>query len=208
MRDDDLLLLAGLLLMAAQGSSEEAVALGDQGWVWPMPELSRAFAELHGVHQRPVISDGMGSTRVRNGKAYGHAGVDIDYRRIEKLATPARDGGSRGYLVPPLVQVRAARAGRIWKAGKQATGYFVILDHGLVGGIPLATYYNHLANLAVPRVSWINRNAIVVLPGQELGECGADPTDQSGMRHLHFEIRRGMERLNPQPYINHWGHVR
>lgn len=209
MRDDELYILLGLALMAAQGSSEEAQALGDQGWVWPLPELGATFAKLHGVHQRPQVTSGMGERRVRNGQAYGHAGVDIMYQRIAKVGARPRDGGSSGFLVPHGVQVRAARAGRIWTAGSQRTGYFVILDHGLVGGIPLATYYNHMTGLAVPTVSkWKNRNMIVVAPGQELGTCGADPTDQQGVVHLHFEIRRGMERLNPEPWINHWGLVR
>lgn len=203
MRDDDALLLLLLGALAVSGGSSE---LEPSGWVWPMPELPHEQAEKLGLRARPEVSDGMGSPR--DGGKRRHVGVDIMYRRHRKVSSMIYKAthGTAGYQVPYGVQALAARAGRIWFAGLTGTGWSVILDHG---PLPLATYYTHLANLAIPEVHrGAERNKIVVLPGQPLGEVGWSPLDAAKVSHLHFEIRKGIERINPEPGIHAWGIVK
>lgn len=207
------LLALGALAMRSrimgEGPEED---LGD-GWVLPLPELSPYRASMYGLHRRPVVTDGMGPNKRRdqNGNPRWHLGVDMFYERTDPW--PKGDapppGETRRFAVPPGTNVVAARNGRIWSAGKGSTGYYVILDHG--PETPYATYYTHLSSLNVPRVGRpdvgrgiMARNTIVVAAGQDLGICGASPLDAAGLVHLHFEVRKGMVRLNPERQMRAW----
>jgi hypothetical protein len=205
MRDDDALLLLLLGALAMSGGSPE-LELRPEGWVWPLPELPEDLAEAWNVKPRPEVSDKMGSPR--DGGKRLHVGVDLMYKRRNKASSMIYRGthGSAWHQVPYGTQALAARAGRIWFAGRTGTGFSVILDHG---PLPIATYYTHLASLAIPEVHrTADRNTIVVLPGQPLGEVGWSPLDKAKVAHLHFEIRKGMQRINPEPGIHAWGLVK
>lgn len=74
------------------------------------------------------------------------------------------------------------------------TGNGVVLDHGIVNGVHIWTYYGHLATVIVsPGQS--------VAAGQPLGRVGT--TGNSTGVHLHFEIHLGSLGLttNPEPYM-------
>lgn len=206
MRDDDAALLLLALLAFGGGGSALDAELGE-GWVWPLPMLSQLAANLGLVRPRPEISDGFGSIRNRGTpQEHLHAGVDMMYRRVAMFPKGAQitDGGTRGFTVPAGVQALAAAAGRIWFAGRIATGWSVVLDHGPK---PFSTYYTHLSDLAVPRVDEDNRGQIVVLAGQPLGTVGASPLDPQRVKHLHFELRHPRTGVDPQPAMRRWRYV-
>jgi murein DD-endopeptidase MepM/ murein hydrolase activator NlpD len=81
--------------------------------------------------------------------------------------------------------VYAAGDGVVIKVGVDAEdGNFVLLDHG----DGYETFYSHLLRIIVEK-DWL------VVKGQKIGELGA--TGKATGPHLHFEIRKDGERLNP-----------
>lgn len=191
-----LLLLAAVSLSRRETGPilEDAIA----GWVWPMPVIPHALALAHDIYPTPTISDGFGSPR--DGGKRQHAGVDVMYQRRAKLPRKPwpKDGGSPGFYVPSSTPALCASAGRIWAAGKGATGWYVIVDHG---PRPYATYYTHMTHLEVPRVSRVRKNVGVIplVAGQRLGIVGHSPLDGQRVVHLHFELRRGVTPVDPGP---------
>lgn len=150
-------------------------------WIWPMPRLGG---------RDPVISDGYGSPR--DGGARRHAGVDVMYKRPRQVtkAQARADHGSTWFDCPIGVPVIAARAGKVWFAGRTERGFAVTLDHGNVPHLgPATTFYQHLDTLALKPTSKVGRNAIAVEQGQILGTVGYSPIDSEQIRHLHFELR-------------------
>lgn len=159
-------------------------------WVWPLPKLNG---------RDPDISDGFGSPR--DAGARKHAGVDIVYPREKPLPKAVKPPTHeyRGYFVPDGVPVLAAHDGKIWFAGKTGTGYSVIVDHG---PLPWATYYTHLASLAIPehrrgRLA-DGRAPLLIAAGAPLGTVGWSPKDAQQGRHLHFELRHGKVAVDPE----------
>lgn len=92
-----------------------------------------------------------------------HLGVDIMYRKQNQ------------WWAPEGTPILAARAGVVWSVTDTPRGKSVVIDHGP----PWATFYQHLATTKVAKGQ-------TVAAGQEIGTMGADPTDQQGLRHLHF----------------------
>lgn len=85
--------------------------------------------------------------------------------------------------------IRAADGGSVVYADEMyGYGNIVILNHG--GG--LTTFYAHQQKLAV-------RLGDVVYKGDIIGYVGS--TGVSTGPHLHFEVRKGIERLDPYDYI-------
>ncbi|MBI3962700.1 MAG: peptidoglycan DD-metalloendopeptidase family protein [Deinococcus sp.] len=86
--------------------------------------------------------------------------------------------------------VRAAAAGTVTSADWNTTGYglLVILDHGA----GTTTRYAHLSHLGVR----VNEH---VTQGQIIGWIGASGAATGP--HLHFEIRRSSEPVNPAPLL-------
>jgi murein DD-endopeptidase MepM/ murein hydrolase activator NlpD len=87
-------------------------------------------------------------------------------------------------------QVKAAAAGRVTYAGVPARVYgpVVILEHGS----GLHTVYSNLRDLAVTR-------GATVSAGQPLGSSGEKAV--TPQPHLHFEVRRNGEAVDPLLYL-------
>jgi murein DD-endopeptidase MepM/ murein hydrolase activator NlpD len=103
-----------------------------------------------------------------------HAGIDI--------------GGGFG------ARVSAAEGGTVIFAG-QASGYgtLVVLTHGTVNGRNLSTAYAHMSRLAVSEGQSVSR-------GQQVGAIGNE--GNSTGPHLHFEVRRNGEPVDPLDYVS------
>lgn len=90
---------------------------------------------------------------------------------------------------PTGTKIQAARSGRVVFAGAlKGYGNIVILDHG--GG--LKSRYAHCSKLHVKRGQHIRQ-------GQKIAEVGA--TGMATGPHLHFEIRRQGDPLNPKDFL-------
>ena len=85
--------------------------------------------------------------------------------------------------------IRAAASGRVIRAGwNGGYGRMVEVDHG--GG--LTTRYAHLSKVLVGVGDKVEA-------GDELGETGS--SGRSTGPHLHYEVRRNGEAVNPVPFI-------
>jgi len=91
---------------------------------------------------------------------------------------------------PYGVTVYAARAGKVVHVGWAPTGYgyTVIIDHGS----GLRSLYSHLKG------EWVHLGDRV-RRGDIIGALGS--TGNSSGPHLHFEIRKGGQRVDPLPYL-------
>lgn len=161
-------------------------------WIHPVPTLDGRPA---------VTSNEFRANDSTDGKARQHLGVDLMYRRRDARdlisAFPAgTPGGTPLFFMPEHVSVLAASAGVVTFASLTSTGNTVIVRHP--NG--WATYYTHLATLAVQR-------GAAVIAGQTLGTIGASPEDAAHLRHLHFEMWKGATRegaVDPDPYLAAW----
>lgn len=85
--------------------------------------------------------------------------------------------------------VRAAADGRVASAGEDAVyGNFVLLDHG----DELQTMYGHATEVFVNEGDVVRRNEVIALSGS---------TGRSTAPHLHFEVRRDGEPVNPLEFV-------
>jgi len=89
------------------------------------------------------------------------------------------------------VPVRAAASGQVISAGR-AGGYGnrIVVDHGLVGDVGLATTYNHLSRFAVTG-GHVTRGQVIAYVGT---------TGLSTGCHLHFEVLRDGAYVDPLRY--------
>ena len=86
--------------------------------------------------------------------------------------------------------IRAAAAGRVAAAGDDPVyGNFVLIDHG----DDHQTMYGHASELFVREGDIVQRNEVIALSGS---------TGRSTAPHLHFEVRRDGEPLNPLDFVN------
>ena len=107
-------------------------------------------------------------------------------KHIWKLHT-GRDFGA-----PCGTPVHAAAAGDIITAGwGGGYGNRIVIDHGLVRGVGLATTYNHLTS--------ISRGGGHVSRGQLIGYSGT--TGTSTGCHLHFEVLENGNFVNPRTWM-------
>jgi murein DD-endopeptidase MepM/ murein hydrolase activator NlpD len=100
-----------------------------------------------------------------------------------------------GYRIHPIYHYRrlhAAEAGTIISAG-WAGGYGnrIVIDHGLVEGVPLATSYSHMSGYAV-RSGHVDR-------GEVIGYVGT--TGSSTGCHLHFEVFEDGGHVDPMRWL-------
>lgn len=90
--------------------------------------------------------------------------------------------------------VAAAAPGRVTFAGwGSGSGWRVEIDHGVIGGHPLATVYSHLSHIAVRPGEQVGR-------GQGVGRVGT--TGLSTGCHLHFETRVAGVPVDPAPFLS------
>jgi murein DD-endopeptidase MepM/ murein hydrolase activator NlpD len=89
--------------------------------------------------------------------------------------------------------VVAAAAGTVLSQyASSSYGNRVIIDHGLVGGVGLATTSNHLSSFAVTAGARVER-------GQVIGHVGS--TGWSTGCHLHFSVLRNGVAVDPAPWL-------
>lgn len=85
--------------------------------------------------------------------------------------------------------VRASADGRVAGAGEDDVyGNFVLLDHG----DDLQTMYGHAAEVFVSEGDVVRRNEVIALSGS---------TGRSTAPHLHFEVRRSGQAVNPLEFV-------
>lgn len=155
----------GLPSMSAAPTS--ATPPGHAAWVYPVPNLGE---------RRAVTSNSfraVGTARSRQ-----HLGVDLMFRRRDArdligVYPPGSPNGSPLFFMPDDVPVLAASAGVVTFAAKTPVGRTVIVRHP--NG--WATYYTHLATLAVAKGQTVSA-------GQVLGTIGASPEDAEQLKHL------------------------
>ncbi len=98
----------------------------------------------------------------------------------------------RDFGAPCGTPVHAAAAGDIISAGwGGGYGNRIVIDHGLVRGVGLATTYNHLTS--------ISRGGGHVSRGQLIGYSGT--TGTSTGCHLHFEVLENGNFVNPRTWM-------
>jgi murein DD-endopeptidase MepM/ murein hydrolase activator NlpD len=92
---------------------------------------------------------------------------------------------------PKGTPVKASESGRIKFAGFHKGGYgnLIIIEHSE----GFATYYGHLSRIDVAPEQKIAKGSVI-------GAVGS--TGKSTGNHLHFEIRRGDQAVNPDPLIH------
>jgi murein DD-endopeptidase MepM/ murein hydrolase activator NlpD len=160
-------------------------------WGWPVPRWQ---------DRAPVISDGFRKPR------RDHNGVDIMFARL--AGDPFRVGspnGTKSFVMPDSWMAIAASDGYLWSAERTSRGFAVVLDHRGV-----ATFYTHLEALFVPEIKPPSQREqgakdIWIKAGQPLGVIGADPLDKEGIKHLHFELWRGVnDAIDPAPFLTGW----
>lgn len=135
---------------------------------------SRNAALMAIPSQRPV-------DQARLGSAFGN--------RIDPFNGHLAFHSGLDFAAPTGTQVRAAAGGRIQAAGVLGGyGYRVEVDHGNA----LVTRYAHLSRIFV-------REGQVVTPGQPLGAVGS--TGRSTGAHLHFEVLRDGQFVDPQRFL-------
>ncbi len=123
--------------------------------------------------------------------------VPLDYKRISS------DFGMRMHPVlkrrmlhtgidipaPKGTAIYAATAGQVVHSGWLGSyGYAIIVDHG--GGI--MTLYGHCSKLISKADSYVER-------GQRIAEVGT--SGRSTGNHVHFEVRKNGEYVDPKPYV-------
>lgn len=91
--------------------------------------------------------------------------------------------------VPQNSYIRASGPGLVKIAGEDSVfGKYIVIDHG--GG--LETLYGHASRLLVTQGSHVKRLQIIALSGS---------TGQSTAPHLHFEVRRNGQPIDPYQYV-------
>lgn len=106
---------------------------------------------------------------------------------ITQTLHPGEDGEHQGLdiAVPSHSYIRAAGAGEVAEVGEDSIyGRYVILDHG--GGY--RSVYGHAAETLVTAGQEVRTNEVIALSGS---------TGRSTAPHLHFEIHRDGEPIDP-----------
>lgn len=178
-----------------------------EGWVWPVPVWNGRV---------PVITD----TFHREPSEYrpgGHLGVDIMFPRLLSDAVKGGevpvDGvhGTVHAVMPDGVPCVAPFVGRVFSADLSPRGHEMRIDHGLIHGVPVNSYVQHLSTFAR---DW--KRGDVVYPGTTLGTIGGDiKADAYHLMHCHFGLlffqtpNRPFDSywVNPEPYMKWWRKV-
>lgn len=91
--------------------------------------------------------------------------------------------------VPQDTYIRASGPGIVRDAGTdEVYGHFVLIDHG----DGFQSMYGHASQLFVSQGDTVERNEVIALSGS---------TGRSTAPHLHFELRKDGEAIDPLPYI-------
>ncbi len=91
--------------------------------------------------------------------------------------------------MPADSYIRAAGSGTVRDAGvDEVYGRYVLIDHG--GG--LESMYGHASRVFVVPGDRVEQNEVIALSGS---------TGRSTAPHLHFEVRRDGEAVDPLAYV-------
>ncbi len=155
---------------------------GDEGWVFGAFISDNAPSEIDsdtGKTDWNMVMPASGRLSSRFGN------------RIDPV-TKRRNSFHKGIDIsaPAGTPVYAAESGVVVDAGYKKSGYgnLIVIKHGN----DLATYYGHLSKIEIS-------NGDKVTKGQLIGRVGS--TGKSTGPHLHFEIRKGGQALNPEEYV-------
>jgi len=154
-----------------------------RGWIFPVPVWNSMI---------PEITSGYGE---RTGGMHG--GVDILYEQPDGRWYTKHPTYTARWFHPDGIPAIAVGPGRVVRVRDtyqdDDIAQNILIDHGTVGGKPVATYYQHMDS------TWVKEGQSV-FPGQKLGIIGH--TGKTGIRHLHFEWRTtGATRIDPEPII-------
>ena len=109
--------------------------------------------------------------------------------RLDPFLKRAAMHAGTDFRAPRGTPVRAAAAGRVVSAGYNGGyGKMVEIDHGN----EVTTRYAHLSRIAVKQGS-------VIAVGDVIGKVGS--TGRSTGPHLHYEVRRAGNAVDPKPFI-------
>lgn len=122
-----------------------------------------------------------GVTRITQGYSSAHKGVDMGRAHVTGEPVTAHSAGR-------VVFCQTGQKNNQNATGNASYGNCVKIDHG--GGY--ATLYAHLAKVNV-------KKGDVVTEGQVIGTMGN--TGRSFGMHLHFEVRKQEQRIDPTPYL-------
>ena len=165
-----------------------------RGWNWPVPIWNR---------REPVPTDTF--QMVATPEHRFHPGIDIMFRREQSdpgFPFSSPHYSSQGASTPII----AAGSGTIWDVGR-GRPFQIAIDHGVIGGRGVVTWYQHLASFSEP---W--RKGDPVRAGEVLGLMGGDSkVGGYPLYHLHFELwfpLKGTKaktwKANPLPYMKFW----
>lgn len=156
---------------------------GDEGWVFGAYISDNIPSEIDkesGKTDWGMIMPASGKLSSRYGK------------RIDPV-TKRRNSFHKGIDIsaPEGTPVYAAEKGMIADAGYKNNGYgnLIIIKHGN----DMATYYGHLSKIVAARGASVSK-------GELIGKVGT--TGKSTGPHLHFEVRKGSQALDPEDFIH------
>jgi murein DD-endopeptidase MepM/ murein hydrolase activator NlpD len=165
-------------------------------------ESDRIAAELRAAASRVASSGGGGSNRPAQPPSGGGAfflmptagwkssdfGMRYDpYYHVTQLHAGVDIAAPSGQAIDAAADGRVVTAG--WSGGY---GNYTCISHGPYQGSDLATCYGHQSVIEVSVGQWVRR-------GQVIGRVGS--TGASTGSHLHFEVRRGGDPVNPVPWL-------
>jgi murein DD-endopeptidase MepM/ murein hydrolase activator NlpD len=110
---------------------------------------------------------------------------------ITQMPATADDGSHPGLdiAVSSDTYIRAAGAGVVRDAGTdEVYGHYILIDHG----DGLESMYGHASRLFVRAGDRVERNEVIALSGS---------TGRSTAPHLHFEVRKDGEPVDPLTYV-------
>jgi peptidoglycan hydrolase-like protein with peptidoglycan-binding domain len=189
--------------------------LGNRGWDVAALQFRLAwhgfpsgyFDGKFGPHTRSALrkfqrwaglaADGVAGRATFRALRRGHA--HIPYGLLRPVSAPVGDRfGPRGNRfhagldlpAPYGARVRAARGGRVVRAGWDSGGfgYLVVIQHRR----HVRTFYAHLSHIGVHRGEH-------VMTGERIGRVGA--SGEATGPHLHFEVHRRGAAVNPLPAL-------
>jgi hypothetical protein len=108
-----------------------------------------------------------------------HAGIDID--------------------CPVGSEVKAVASGKVmFKGFKDGYGYTVVINHGIIEGKEVKSWYAHLSEFKVNQYQPVNQGFVI---GKSGGKKGAIGAGTSTGPHLHFGIQENQNFVDPTLYI-------
>ncbi len=139
----------------------------------------------------PLRSDGPGAvpTAAEMGRPSSWPLTQAGFITQRRQATAGASHPGLDIAVPADSYIRAAGAGTVEDAGvDEVYGRYILIDHG--EGVK--SMYGHASRVFVQAGDTVERNEVIALSGS---------TGRSTAPHLHFEIRKDGEPVDPLAYV-------